>query len=179
MSAIWMRRANAIYSIFVVGLFAVLSVSAAQAVNLTATLSGSKEVPANTSVNTGTTVVNVEPASGVLTWSTSTTIPVGSVTGHHIHSGGVGFNGPVVVSFGGAYNGSTTISTTLAAQIATQPGSFYVNLHTAFPFGGGEIRGQLVADPVITPTLSTPVLIMLALMLAGFAGFLLRRNGRA
>ncbi len=178
MSATWMRRAKGMYSIFAVGLFAVLSVSAAQAVSLTATLRGSNEVLPNASLNTGTTVVNVEPGTGVLTWSTSTTIPAASVTGHHIHTGVAGVNGAVVVNFGGVYNGSIIISTTLAAQIATQPGSFYVNLHTA-AFPGGEIRAQLVADPVVTPTLSTPVLITLALMLAGFAAFLFRRNSRA
>lgn len=178
MSATWMRSAKRMSSMLAVGLFAVLSVSAAHAVSLTATLNGSNEVPANASLNTGTTLVNVEPATGVLTWSTSTSVPVSAVTGHHIHQGGAGVNGPVVVNFGGAYNGSVTISTTLAAQIATQPRSFYVNLHTA-AFPGGEIRGQLVADPVSTPTVSTPVLVALALMLAGFAAFLFRRNGRA
>lgn len=178
MSATWMHRASAMRSVFAIGLFAVLSVSAAQAVSLTASLNGSNEVPPNASINTGTTVVNVDLGTNLLSWSTTSTIPTSSVTGHHIHTGVAGVNGTVVANFGGAYNGSITISPTLAAQIATQPRNFYVNLHTA-AFGGGEIRGQLVADPVVTPTLSSSVLILLALLLAGFTTFWLRRNGRA
>jgi hypothetical protein len=147
-------------------------------VSLTATLNGGNEVSPNPSINIGTTVVNVEPGTGVLTWSTTSTVPTAAVTGHHIHQAAAGVNGAVVVNFGGAYSGSVTIATALAAQIATQPRNFYVNLHTA-PFPGGEIRGQLVADPVIAPTLSTSVLILLALMLAGFTAFWFRRNGRA
>jgi CHRD domain len=177
MSAVVTRSANRMYSMFAVAVFALLAVSAAQAISLTATLSGGREVPPNASINTGTTVVNVDPGTGVLSWVTNSTIPLSSVTGHHIHQAGSGVNGPVVVNFSGAYSGSVTISTALAAQIAFNPSSFYVNLHTA-TFLAGEIRGQLVADPVITPTLSTVSLLALAFALAGFAAFLFRRNRR-
>ncbi len=174
MNAVSMRRALPLCATL---LFAVLSVSVVQAVSFTATLTGAKEVPANASTNTGTTVVNVDPATSTITWSTTTSIPQTSVTGHHIHQQVAGVNGAVVVNFGGIYSGSV-VSTTFAPLILANPAGFYVNVHTAL-FPGGEIRGQLVADPIITPTLSMPVLITLALMLAGFAAFLFRRNARA
>ena len=177
MSVALMPRANRIYSFFAATVFAVLSVSAVQAISLTATLAGSKQVPPVASANTGTTVVNVDPGTGVLSWSTTSSVPIASVLGHHIHQAASGSNGPVVVNFGGAYSGSVTIATALAAQIAFNPSNFYVNLHTT-TFQTGEIRGQLVADPVITPTLSTYSLIALALALAGFAAFLFGRNRR-
>ncbi len=174
MNVVWMRRTLPLCATL---LFAVLSVPAVHAVSFTATLSGAKEVPANASTSSGTTVVNVDPATNTITWSTTTSIPLSSVTGHHIHQGVAGVNGPVVVNFASAYSGSV-VNATIAPQILSNPAGFYVNLHTA-AFPGGEIRGQLVADPLITPTLSPPVLIMLALMLAGFAAFLFRRNARA
>ena len=173
MNVFSMRRT---LSVCVATLFAVLSASVVHAVGFTATLSGSNEVPPNASTNVGTTRVNVDPASNTISWVTTSSVPLASVTGHHIHQGVAGVNGPVVVNFSGAYSGSV-VNTTVAPQILASPTSFYVNLHTgAFP--GGEIRAQLFADPIITPTLSTPVLIALALALAGFAAFLFRRNVR-
>jgi outer membrane protein assembly factor BamB len=177
MNATWIRRGTASLALCAVGLFAVLSVSAVQAVTLTATLSGGQEVPANGSISSGTTVVNVDPGTGVLSWSTTSSLPVTSATGHHIHQGAAGVNGPVVVNFSNAYNGTVTISTALAAQIAFSPRNFYVNLHTA-AFPGGEIRGQLIANPVITPTLSTPMLIALGLAVLAFGAMVFRRKNR-
>lgn len=173
MNVVWIRRALPACTAM---LFAVLAISAVHAVSFTATLSGANEVPPNASTNTGTTVVNIDPATSTISWVTTSSIPVGSVTAHHVHQQVAGVNGGVVINFASAYSGSI-VNTTVAPQIIANPRGFYVNLHTA-AFGGGELRGQLVADPVITPTVSTPVLIALALMLAGFAGFLLRRNVR-
>ena len=173
MNVFSMRRS---LSVCVATLFAVLSASVVHGVGFTATVNGGNEVPPNASTNVGTTRVNVDPASSTISWVTTSSVPLASVTGHHIHQGVAGFNGPVVVNFSGAYSGSV-VNTTVAPQILASPTSFYVNLHTgAFP--GGEIRAQLFADPIITPTLSTPVLIALALALAGFAAFLFRRNAR-
>ena len=64
-------------------LFATVYVSVVHAVSFTATLRGANEVPPNASTNSGTTVVNVDPASSTISWTTTTTIPL--ATGHHIH----------------------------------------------------------------------------------------------
>jgi uncharacterized membrane protein (DUF485 family) len=171
MNVVSMRRA---LTACVTILFATVYVSVVHAVSFTATLRGANEVPPNASTNSGTTVVNIDPASSTISWTTTTTIPV--ATGHHIHQQVAGVNGPVRIDFAAAYSGSV-VNTTYASQILANPAGFYVNLHTsAFP--GGELRGQLVADPITTPTLSTPVLIALALALAGLTAFGIGRNAR-
>lgn len=168
-----MRRA---LHVCVTVLFAALSVSIVHAVTFTSTLSGSNEATPNASTSVGTTVVNVDPASSTISWTTTSSIPLASVTGHHLHQAVAGLNGPVVVNFASAYSGSV-VNTAVAPLILANPAGFYVNLHTsAFP--GGEIRGQLVADPVSTPALSTPLIVMLALALAGFAALRFGRNAR-
>lgn len=141
------RRASVIVAIFTTSLFALLSASVAHAVSFTANLNGAAEVPPNASANSGITKIKINPATGLLSWTTTSTIPVGSMTGHHIHQANAGANGSVVVGFA-SYSGTQTISTTVAASIIANPANFYVNLHTT-PFPGGEIRGQITADPVV------------------------------
>ena len=65
--------------------------------------------------------------------------------GGHIHRGARGISGPVVAALfmGRAKKtGCTTVTARLAREIATKPGSFYVQLHNP-AFEKGAIRGQL------------------------------------
>jgi len=82
------------------------------------------------------------------TWSA-----IASPSAGHIHQGGVGVNGPVVVPFFSAPGGLpmsingiagtvTGIDTALTASINRNPRGFYTNLHNA-DFPGGAVRGQL------------------------------------
>lgn len=160
-------------------LFGSASLCSAQAVDYFATLTGGNEVPAVASVNSGATSVSVNAATGVVTWNTTSSVPVANVTGHHLHRGAAGSNGPVVVNFASAYSGSVTATSALAAEIVGNPTGFYVNLHTA-AFPGGENRGQLAAFPIggSVPTMSTSVLVLLGLMLAGFGAYVFRRTHR-
>ncbi len=140
-----LERVKTSIVIVAVGAFAALCASGAQAVSFTATLKGSNEVPPNSSTNTGRTRFTLDPVSFAVSWITKTTITTN--TGHHLHSGAVGVNGPVIVNFAGAYSGTAVVSPAQSAAIIANPADFYVNLHTtAFP--GGEIRGPLVADPL-------------------------------
>ena len=160
--------------------FAATSLAFAQAVSYTADLSGANEVPPSGSRNTGTTLVSVDPATGIVRWTTSSSIPQTSATGHHIHRGVAGANGPIVVNFGTSYSGTITVTTALATEIVGNPSGFYVNLHTA-AFPGGEIRAQLVPAPVpgVVPTLGLPLLGLLGAALAGFGAFVFRRAKQA
>lgn len=169
----WSQRLLALCAVTV---FVAASPSFAQAVSYTATLSGANEVPANASVNTGLTVVTVNPITGVVTWNTTSSIANAATTGHHIHRGAVGVNGPVVINFG-VYSGTVTVTPALAAEIVGNPTNFYVNVHTAL-FPGGEIRGPLAAVPVTTsvPVLGLPLLALLGVVLAGFAAVVFRRS---
>ena len=174
MGSTWSRR---LINFVAVVSFAATSLAFAQPVTFTATLSGTNEVPPSGSRNTGTTLVTVDPSTGAIAWTTSSTIPQTSATGHHIHRGVAGANGPVVVNFLANYSGVVTVTTALASEIAGNPSGFYVNLHTA-AFSTGEIRGQLLASPVAgaVPTLELPLLGLLGLALAGFGAFVTRRR---
>ena len=79
MNVFSMRRS---LSVCVATLFAVVSASVVHAVAFTATLSGSNEVPPNASTNVGTTRVDVDPASSTISWVTTSSVPLASVTGH-------------------------------------------------------------------------------------------------
>ena len=177
MESTWSRR---LFTLGAVVLFGAASLAFAQNVSYTATLTGANEVPANSSTNTGVTFVTVNAATGVVTWNTATTIAPAAVSGHHIHRGAAGTNGPVVVNFSGLYTGTVNAGTTLATEIVGNPTNFYVNLHTSPNFAGGEIRAQLVALPVVgsVPVLGLPLLGLLALALAGFGAFVFWRAKR-
>jgi CHRD domain len=176
MKVIWSRRWLMLAAVVV---FGASSGAFAQAVSYTATLSGLNEVPANASTNTGNTFVTVDAATGVVTWNTASSIPQTSATGHHIHRGAAGANGPIVVNFGTSYTGSITATTALAAEIVGNPAGFYVNLHTA-AFPGGELRAQLVPLAVAgsVPALGLPLLGLLGVALAGLGVFVVRRSKR-
>ncbi len=70
---------------------------------------------------------------------------IGAVTMAHIHVGGHGVNGPVVVDFNTPVNGlknCVTVDPALLQTIRTTPSGYYVNVHTA-AFPAGAVRGQL------------------------------------
>lgn len=75
----------------------------------------------------------------------------------HIHEGAATVNGPIKIDTGlvatapiafgtGAriQKANVTVDPLIAQALVTNPGSYYVNVHTA-AHGGGVIRGQLVA----------------------------------
>jgi hypothetical protein len=138
--------------------------ASAQNVNLTATLSGAEETPAP-GINTGAfgfAEVGVDVTNQEVTVALQVfNLPTGSTAGH-IHAGGRGTPGPVILDFvfptgrTGDFNlnlrlgraqfrarpeiGINTFEDALQAIAA---GNGYVNIHTT-QNGGGEIRGQLV-----------------------------------
>ena len=138
--------------------------ASAQNVNLTATLSGAEETPAP-GINTGAfgfaevgvDLTNEEVTVGLQVFN----LPTGSTAGH-IHAGGRGTPGPVILDFvlPTGRTGDFTLNLRLGrAQFRARPeigiatfedalqaiaaGNGYVNIHTT-QNGGGEIRGQLV-----------------------------------
>jgi hypothetical protein len=120
--------------------------AASAAHTLTATLSGSNEVPAGDAGMTGTATVTVTVASGQVCATIASNV-TGAVA-MHIHRGAAGANGPVVVPLNPAtINGANTCVTAtaaLAGEIHANPAGFYVNIHTpAAP--GGATRGQLMS----------------------------------
>lgn len=156
-----MRR---VLSLAIAGVFALLFSANAQAqqVTLTATLSGSNEAPAVAATGAGgNATVVFDLAANTVTWTVDVyNLPTG-VTAGHIHVGGVGVAGPVVINFTVTANQSndfriagTASASDLVARAAqginswddleqaAMTGHLYVNVHSqANP--GGEVRGQL------------------------------------
>ena len=110
-----------------------------------ATLTGAQESTPNTSTNTGTATLVFNTTTKMFTITVTHTVP--TPTGAHIHKGAVGVSGGIIFPFPAA--ASPISFTTTTALDATQEadltgGQYYVNIHSAAPYGAGEIRGQLI-----------------------------------
>ncbi|CAN5745745.1 hypothetical protein BH11GEM1_BH11GEM1_30470 [soil metagenome] len=122
-----------------------------------AALTGAREVPAAVTPATGTAGFLL--TGTIVTYTVTTTGFSSPLTVGHVHLGGVGETGPVIVPFSimaqsgivatGVVDvgvpvtfGNITISGDSLLHLF-ENGKAYVNLHTA-GFPGGEIRGQVV-----------------------------------
>jgi hypothetical protein len=112
--------------------------------SLHAALTGKAETPKGDPDGAGTAEVKINGKS--VCWEI-TASKVTKLTAAHIHKGGPGVAGPVVVPFGGAYKskGCTTTTAAVAAALKKSPGGYYVNVHNA-KYPGGALRGQLSGD---------------------------------
>lgn len=138
----------------------------AQTVVYTATLSGSNEAPPVAATGAGgIATITINLTAQTLDWVVDIFNLPSGVTASHIHAGGSGVGGPVVVNFPvptGASNDFRLTGTARPADVvARQPqgvntwddliqaiatGHAYVNVHSQVN-PGGEIRGQLVLKP--------------------------------
>jgi hypothetical protein len=112
--------------------------------SLHATLTGNVEVPKGDPDGAGTAEVKINGTS--VCWEIKVA-RVAPITAAHIHKGGPGVSGPVVVPFGGAFKpkGCQTTTAAIAAAIQRDPGAYYVNVHNA-KYPGGALRGALRSD---------------------------------
>ena len=119
-----------------------------------ADMRGSNETPPNSSTATGSALVTIDTANNTLTFEIATK-GIANPTLAHIHPGAAGVAGAPLITFAtssaaftnGRTSGTISIATLDAGQLnslLTNPSAFYVNVHSS-AFGGGEIRGQLVA----------------------------------
>ena len=109
-----------------------------------ATLTGAQESTPNSSTNTGTATLVFNTTTKIFTVTVTHTVP--TPTAGHIHKGAVGVSGGVIFGFSSA---TSPVSYTSIALDAVQEadlvaGLYYVNIHSAAPYGAGEIRGQLI-----------------------------------
>jgi hypothetical protein len=109
--------------------------------NLTATINGAQQVPANNSAATGTFTGVYTPGNKQLSYTVVYQGLVPSVA--HIHIGAPGVSGPVAIPFAqltSPITGTVTLTADQAEKLLTN--SMYVNMHSsAFP--NGEIRGDI------------------------------------
>jgi hypothetical protein len=119
-------------------------------VPLSARLSGTQEVPANTSAAKGTFEGIFDPYSRVIAFRLEYSGLTANATASHFHIAAAGSNGPVTLDFvsQGFQTGSTSgefvkvLTLTQAQADALVGGRIYVNIHNP-SFPGGEIRGQV------------------------------------
>lgn len=142
------------------GAMTISSVAFAAETTLTATLAGGDaEVPPGDPDGSGTASVVIDPAAGTACYKI-TVENIAAATASHIHAGAAGTAGSVVVpldtdGFEGSTEDCAEGQDAAALQaIIDDPGSYYVNVHTA-DFGGGAVRGQLAAGTV--PNTALPV----------------------
>lgn len=109
--------------------------------SLHATLTGKAETPKGDPDGSGTAEVKITGTK--VCWEFKTA-KVATLSAAHIHKGGPGVAGAVVVPFGAAFKakGCTTTTAATAAAILKSPGKYYVNVHNA-KYPGGALRGQL------------------------------------
>lgn len=125
------------------------SVLAADTTAFAAALSGTQEVPSNSSTGSGRLEATLDKQTSVLRWSLTYTGLTGAVKAGHFHGpAAAGANAGVALGFTGSMESPIQGSATLtAAQIEDlAAGKWYVNLHTA-AHPGGELRGQVMPSP--------------------------------
>lgn len=116
-------------------------------------LSGAHEVPAVMGAGTGLIEARFNPSTLVLTWKASYSGLSGAPTAAHFHGPAVagqnaGVAVPVTSGLASPMVGTVTLTPAQAAELTA--GKWYFNVHTvAYP--SGEIRGQVVAQTVVTP----------------------------
>jgi hypothetical protein len=115
---------------------------------LGSTMLGANEVPGPGDPNaSGSTVVTLNPLTGLVCYVIKVSGLSSPITKGHIHRGAATVAGPVVIPFpltGGpnTYAGCTHADRGLIQDIIASPSDYYTNVHNA-PFPGGAMRGQL------------------------------------
>ena len=148
--------------------------------SFTATLSGETEVPPGDPDGSGSTQMSVR--GGQLCF-TATVSEVADITAAHIHRGGPGVAGPVVVPLfaeGGLPSGETCVDAEAAVleEIRANPSGFYANFHNA-EFPGGAVRGQLAAGSLpFTGASTTQVALAGTVLVAAGASVLVATRRR-
>ncbi len=128
-------------------------------VSLTLSLDPESTVPpANAPGASGTGSVSVDTATGAISGSVSVSGTTGQPTVAHVHEGGVGEAGPVVITMTSNADGSMwTIpeGTTLNAEELQSfiNGNLYINVHTEAN-APGELRAQLIENAPTTLSLT-------------------------
>lgn len=129
-------------------------------VELWAPLGGDQETTVVDAAARGGVTLQLESFTGGLTHLAvpSDTQTMSSVSGAHVHLGGPGADGPVVVDLqaGADYNvsnptgsadGSIVLTQELFTRLLADPNGFYCNFHTATA-PAGLVRGQLTDEPI-------------------------------
>jgi Cu/Zn superoxide dismutase len=116
---------------------------------LNANMTGAQEVPATDPDAAGTAKLRLDRAKKRVCFTIRVNSSVEDVVAAHIHKGGKGVLGSIVVDLihapaaGPKFTGcERNVARRMIRAILRHPRRYYVNVHT-MDFQGGEIRGQL------------------------------------
>ncbi len=126
----------------------------AQVIEFRATLTAAQEVPATTSTATGNAIVLYDLSANTFDLFVAATGFANTLTDAHIHEGATGVAAPALIHFpvanfartGNALNATFLRQTYTGDKLKFLQNGAYLNLHSP-QFPGGEIRGQLIAQP--------------------------------
>ena len=131
---------------------AILALTTATAFGQTfgAVLTGSQETPPNNGAGFGNATVTFDSTQQNINVTITVANLGAAINNFHIHEGPPGVAGNVRVDLigqGGQFNNGTmtgtfSIAPDVAGRLLSNPGNFYVNVHTT-QFPGGAVRGQL------------------------------------
>jgi hypothetical protein len=112
----------------------------------TAQMTGAAETPAGDPDGSGTALIRLDQADGLVCFDLKVQ-GVDPLVAAHIHKGAAGTQGAVVVPLvppgtSGESKGCVQADPALIADIAANPDQYYVNVHNA-AFPVGAVRGQL------------------------------------
>ena len=125
-------------------LIVAVPVGAGDVASYAVTMNGANEVPGPGDPDgTGRARLRVEPNEGWLCFRVRWD-DIGRPKAAHIHRGAAGVAGPIVVDLTPALGDPycTVVSAELMAELITNSGCYYLNVHNA-TFPAGAIRGQL------------------------------------
>ena len=143
-------------SVLIAGAFCALALaSRAQVVQFNASLTAAQETTASTSTATGSAIVLYDVNANTFDLIVTLNNFANTITASHLHEGAIGVAGPVVTGLGDetiySRSGNTLTAvirsvTHLGTKLTLLENGAYYNIHSA-QFPGGEIRGQLIAQP--------------------------------
>jgi len=153
------------FLLFLCGSAGLVSTSQAQVIEFRSTIDAAQEPnSSSTSTATGTAILLYDMTANTFDLFVTLNNVTNTITLSHIHEAAAGVNGPVVTNLGSEAVYTRSGSTVTGAfrgvvhggsKLTLLRNGAYLNFHSA-QFTGGEIRGQLIAQPKRLTAIITP-----------------------